>query len=197
MPAPPPAPDPERDSPATDVVTLTLEAFADTIVPGERRFPGDVAVAGAAPGPGAVAAGALELLHLPATGVTAGLPHLAGMLNEHAGVHADAAGTTLDPDLPAFVALPFAERTAVVRALTAPGHPEKDGWVALALFSNMAFDSAAHLHTADAIAAGHPGLAAMGFSEPGEDRLWRFPGYSYRRELADLHPDTTPDGSPA
>lgn len=198
MPAAPPDAEPDRgDAVVPDVVTLTLEAFADTILPGEKRSPDDVAVAGAAPGPGAVAAGALDLLHLPATGVTAGLPYLVDMLNKHAGVHAEATGTALAPGLPAFVALPFPERTAVVHTLTAPGHPEKDGWVALALFSNMAFDSAAHLHTADAIAAGHPGLAAMGFLEPGEDRLWRFPGYSYRRELADLHPDTTPDGSPA
>lgn len=183
------------DSP--DVETLTLEAFADTILPGERRGPDDVAVAGAAPGPGAVAAGALELLRTPATGVTAGLPYLAESLNGHARAHADEHGTALDADLPAFVALPFAERTALVRALTTPGHPEKDGWVALALFCNMAYDSAAHLHTADALAAGHPGLRAMGFRGPGADGRWRFPGYSYRRVLADLHPSTTSDGSPA
>jgi enediyne biosynthesis protein E8 len=89
-----------------------------------------------------------------------------------------------------------AERGLVVAALTAPGHPEKDGWVLLALFRNMAFDSAAHLPTADALAAGRPGLTAMGFAGPDRDGRWRFPGYSYRRELADLHPDTTPDGSP-
>jgi enediyne biosynthesis protein E8 len=183
--------------PVTDPETSTLEAFADTIVPGEKRAPDDVAVAGAAAGAGAVAAGALALLHTPATGVTAGLPYLAESLDKHAAAHAAERGVALDPDLPAFVALPFAERTALVQELTTPGHPEKDGWVALALFCNMAFDSAAHLHTADAIAAGHPGLAAMGFYDPGEDGLWRFPGYSYRRELADLHPDTTPDGSPA
>ncbi|HXV93310.1 MAG TPA: DUF5987 family protein [Pseudonocardia sp.] len=176
---------------------MTLEAFADTIVPGEKRSPGDRAVAGASPGPGAVAAGALELLHTEATGVTAGLPYLAQALDAHAAAYAAARDLELDGTVPAFVALPFEHRTALVTELTAPGHPEKDGWVALALFSNMAFDSAAHLHTAEAIAAGHPGLAAMGFFDPGDDGLWRFPGYSYGRELAPLHPSTTPSGSPA
>ena len=55
---------------------LTLEAFADTFVPGERRFPDDIAIAGAAAGPGAVAAGAIELLHSPATGVSESLDDL-------------------------------------------------------------------------------------------------------------------------
>lgn len=177
--------------------TLTLEAFADTIVPGEKRTPHDRAVAGASRGPGAVEAGALALLHTPATGVTVGLPYLAQSLDTHARAHAAEHGLELDTDVPPFVALPFEHRTALVGALTTPGHPEKDGWVALALFSNMAFDSAAHLHTVDAIAAGHPGLLAMGISAPDEDGLWRFPGYSYRRQLAELHPHTALDGSPA
>lgn len=177
--------------------TMTLEAFADTIIPGEKRFAGDHAVAGVSEGGGAVAAGALELLHTPATGVTEGLDYLIQALNGHAEAHAAEHGLELDQAVPPFVALPYRHRTAVVHALTGPGHPEKDFWVALALFSNMAFDSAAHLHTTDAIAAGHPGLLAMGFAEPDSDGLWRFPGYSYRRALAALHPDTTASGSPA
>ncbi|MET8067907.1 DUF5987 family protein, partial [Micromonospora sp. NPDC005313] len=36
---------------------MTLEAFADTIIPGERRHATDRAVAGAADGGGAVASG--------------------------------------------------------------------------------------------------------------------------------------------
>ncbi|MFI7122385.1 DUF5987 family protein [Amycolatopsis sp. NPDC049868] len=179
------------------VKVSTLEAYADTIVPGEKRFPGDHAIAGASPGPGAVAAGALELLHTEATGVTVGLPYLAQSLNEHAKSYAKENDVTLDESLPPFVALSFADRTALVRSLTAPGHPEKDGWVSLALFCNMSFDSAAHKHTAEAIAEGHPGLLAMGYTAPDEDGLWRFPSFSYRRELARVHPDTTPSGSPA
>ncbi|GAA4549714.1 DUF5987 family protein [Amycolatopsis samaneae] len=187
-------------SPAIDeerVKVLTLEAYADTIVPGEKRSETDRAIAGASAGPGAVEAGALELLHTEATGVTVGLPYLAQSLNDHAKSYAGEHDLVLDDDVPPFVALPFAHRTALVRQLTAPGHPEKDGWVSLSLFCNMAFDSAAHLHTADAIRAGHPGLLALGYREPDPDGFWRFPKFSYGRKLAEVHPDTTPSGSPA
>lgn len=177
--------------------TMTLEAFADTIVPGEKRTPDDVSVAGAAPGPGAVAAGAIALLETPATGISDALDNYADALNRHAATHATSRGLSLDNSLPPFVALPFSERTAVVRALTSPGHAEKDLWVLLALFSNMAFDTAAHMHTADALAAGHPGLTTIGFAPPEADGVWRFPDFSYRRELARRHPDTTSTGSPA
>jgi len=180
-----------------DIETITLEAFADTIIPGAKRFPGDRAVAGVDDTPGAVEAGALELLHTEATGVTVGLPYLASALNEHARAYANERGIVLDDDVPPFVGLEHAERTELVRGLTTPGHPEKDGWVGLALFCNMAYDSAAHLHTADAIRAGHPGLIAMGWGVPDADGLWRFPQYTYGRKLAEEHPDTTPSGSPA
>ncbi|MEV0401523.1 DUF5987 family protein [Actinoallomurus sp. NPDC050550] len=180
-----------------DTATATLEAFADTIVPGERRDPGDRAVAGAAPGPGAVAAGALALLRNPATGVTDGLDGYVEALNRHAVAHAREHGRVLDETVPPFVALDFADRTALVRTLTSPEHPEKELWVLLALFCNMAFDTAAHLPTLDAIRAGHPGLATMGFAPPDRDGLWRFPAFSYRRELAPIHPGTTSTGSPA
>nr|WP_237440297.1 DUF5987 family protein [Amycolatopsis rubida] len=53
--------------------TATLEAFAGTIVPGEKRAPDDRAIAGVSDGPGAVVAGAVELVETPATGITAGL----------------------------------------------------------------------------------------------------------------------------
>jgi hypothetical protein len=47
---------------AEETKRITLKAFADTIIPGSKRGPDDVAIAGAGNGPGAVAAGALELL---------------------------------------------------------------------------------------------------------------------------------------
>ncbi|GGU98063.1 hypothetical protein GCM10010182_13170 [Actinomadura cremea] len=178
------------------VKRMTLEAFADTMIPGERRFPGDRTVAGAAPGPGAVAAGAVELLETPAAGIDRDLPELVTMLNEHARGHAERQGLDLDPDVPAFVALPFAERTALAQALLAPGHPENEAWILVALFCVMAFDTGAHMHTLDAIAQGHPGLVHMGLESPDPDGLWRFPSYSYGRRLADMHHDTTSSGSP-
>ncbi|MEO3811053.1 DUF5987 family protein [Sphaerisporangium sp. B11E5] len=184
-------------TPEEELRTMTLEAFADTIVPGEKRSPGDRAVAGASTGGGAVQAGAIELLEWDATGLTEGLDGFSSALDAHALAYAAERGVTLDETVPPFVALDFAQRTELVRLLTTPGHPEKALWVSLALFSNMAFDSAAHMHTVDALAAGHPGLLALGIEKPGPDGLWRFPEFSYGRELADLHPDTTPSGSPA
>jgi enediyne biosynthesis protein E8 len=176
---------------------MTLEAFADTFVPGEKRYPDDKAIAGAAAGPGAVAAGAIELLQTPATGVSEGLPGAAQTLNEHARTYAASHSLDLDPAVPAFVALEYASRRALLTELTTPGHPEKDIWILVALFCFMAFDTAAHLHTTDAIAAGHPGLVTMDFAKPDDDGLWRFPDYSYGRQLARIHPGTTSAGNPA
>ena len=176
---------------------MTLEAFADTIIPGEKRSPDDHAIAGVSEGGGAVTAGALELLEDPATGVTAGLPYLAIGLNAHATNYAQEHGIELDPELPAFVSLDYDQRAALILQLTAPGHPEKDGWVLLALFSNMAFDIAPHKSTLDALAEGHPGLVQMGMMAPNEDGLWRFKEFSYKRDMARRLPNTTPSGSPA
>lgn len=177
--------------------TITIEAFADTILPGEKRSPEDRAVAGAAVGAGAVAAGAVELLEQPGGGLAEALDSLAYSLNEHAVQYAGEHGLTLDSDVPAFVALPFDHRTSVVQLLTAPDHPEKQMWVSLAVFCTMAFDSAAHLRTVDALAAGHPGLVTIGYFRPEDDGLWRFPRFSYGRQLATVHPNTTSTGSPA
>ena len=176
--------------------TMTLEAFADTIIPGEKRSPDDRAIAGVSEGGGSVAAGALQLLHDPAAGVEAGLPYLAQALNGHAQAYAAENGIELDDSVPPFVALEYDDRAAIVLKLTAPGHPEKDGWVLLALFSNMAYDLAPHMRTAEALEQGHPGLTAMEFKKPNEDGLWRFPEYTYGQELAKRHPNTTESGSP-
>lgn len=177
--------------------TMTLEAFADTIVPGEKRSPDDHAIAGVAEGGGAVAAGAIDLLQTDAGGLAPALDELARALNGHAAAYAAEHEVALDNTVPPFVALPSEHRIALVQVLVAPGHPQKQFWVNLAMFSNMAFDTGAHMSTPDAIAAGHPGLLAIGFAKPDTDKLWRFPTYSYRRPLASLHPDTTPSGSPA
>lgn len=179
------------------VRTVTLEAFADTVIPGSRRTPTDRAVAGAVADGGAVAAGAVQLLEMPEGGLAPMLDGLAQGLNGHAAAYAAEHQLPPDETVPPFVALPFAHRTAIVQALTAPDHPERELWIGVAIFSYMAFDSAAHLHTTDAIAAGHVGLSTMGFAEPDPDGLWRFPDYSYGRQLASIHPDTTPSGSPA
>ncbi|MCP2330775.1 DUF5987 family protein [Actinoalloteichus caeruleus] len=176
---------------------MTIEAFADTIVPGAKRSPGDAAIAGVSEGGGAVESGAFALLTDPASGFAEALGPLAAMLNGHARTFAEGRGAPPEETLPEFVALPYEERAALVLRLTAPDNPERDGWVALAMFSNMAFDTAAHLHTADAFAEGHPGLLTIGYAPADDDGLWRFADYSYGRVLAETHPDTTASGSPA
>ncbi|MFF0233656.1 DUF5987 family protein [Micromonospora sp. NPDC005254] len=179
------------------VRTMILEAFADTIIPGEKRGPDDAAIAGVDVGGGAVTGGAIELLEDPAGGLAPALDTICVELDEYAREHAAATGLDLNPDLPPFVGLPFEARTALIEKLTSPDHPDKQMWVGLALFCNMAFDSAPHLHTVDALAAGHPGLLAMRYETPDPDGLWRFPTFSYGRQLANPHPSTTATGSPA
>ncbi|WP_278187692.1 DUF5987 family protein [Micromonospora sp. R77] len=176
---------------------MTLEAFADTIIPGEKRFPGDRAVAGVSTGGGAVASGAVEMLAHPAGGLAESLDGLVALLNGHAARYADEQHRVLAADLPPFVALSYPDRAALVQQLTAPDHPERSIWVGMALFSNMAFDSAAHLSTPQALADGHPGLLTIGYERPDADGLWRFGNASYGRRLADIHPQTTTTGSPA
>jgi len=188
---------PSKKSVTADRNRMTLEAFADTIIPGEKRSSRDRAVAGAAKGGGAVEAGAVELIRLPAVGLVDVVDTLIEALNKHAEEYAGEHDLTLDAGMPPFVALDFDDRTALVQTLCDPVHPEKEMWVALAIFANMAYDSAAHLPTAKAIAARHPGLTAMGMFPPDGDGLWRFPRFSYGRALASIHPNTTATGSPA
>ncbi|WP_412543679.1 DUF5987 family protein [Longispora sp. K20-0274] len=176
---------------------MTLEAFADTIVPGEKRWPDDRAVAGVSVGGGAVASGAVTLLEDPAGGLAEALDGIVFGLNAYAEGFAAEHGVALDESVPPFVALSYEHRTALVAHLTAPGHPEKALWVGVTLFCNMAFDSAAHISTHDALAEGHPGLLTIGYSRPDPDGLWRFPRFSYGRPLSSLHPNTTSTGSPA
>lgn len=175
---------------------MTLEAFADTIVPGVKRFPEDRAVAGVVDDPGAVAAGALDLLADPATGVAAGLAPLSDALNAHANAYAERAGLTLDQDVAAFVALPYEHRAELILELTAPGNPERDGWIVLVMFSNMAYDIVPHRATDEVLAEGVPSLLTLGYAKPDTDGLWRFPDFGYNRELAKRHPNTTESGSP-
>lgn len=175
----------------------TFEAYADTILPGDKRGPDDRTVAGLAAEGGAVAAGAVKLLEMPEGGFEPMLDDLATALNGHATAYADERSIELDEQVPPFVALSAADRIALVERLTDPSHPEKELWVGVAIFSYMAFDSAAHTPTVEAMAQGHVGLTLMKFAPPDADGLWRFPDYSYRRPLANCHPDTTPAGDPA
>src|SRR6185369_1360021 len=85
-----------------DTRTMTIEAFADTIIPGEKRSPDDRAVAGAAAGGGAVAAGAVELLEQPGGGLADALDSLVDALNGHAADYGAEHGLTLNAEVPPF-----------------------------------------------------------------------------------------------
>ncbi len=178
-------------------VRATMEAWSDTIVPGEHRFPGDRAVAGAAPGPGAVQAGAWTLLNDPEVGIGPALPALSAALNAAAVDEARRAKVLLDPTVAPLVALPFAQRTDLAVRLLGGSGPEQVVWYALAAIAMLAFHTAGHLDTADAVRRGHPGLAWLRFPMPDTDDLWRYEDFSYRQALARRHPHTTATGNPA
>lgn len=185
------------DLPGPAAVTATLEAFADTVIPGAKRSKADRAIAGAARGPGAVQAGAVDLLSFPAVGLGPGLPALAGALNAKATAYCAKNGIVPDPTVPPFVALDFAHRTRLAVELCDFAQPDYLVFYALAALAFIAFHTAGHLHTPDAVRHGHPGLKAIGFPHPDPDGLWRFPHYSYKRRVAAPHPRTTRTGNPA
>jgi hypothetical protein len=181
----------------TSIQRDTLEAFADTVVPGAKRFPGDRIAAGATAGPGAVDAGAWLLYTDPDVGLAAVLPGLVAVINAEATTYALTHRQLLDVRVPPFVALDFESRTAVVGQLLRGTGAVQLLWYAVAAMAMLAFHTAGHLDTAAAVRAGHPGLAWLGFPDPDPDGIWRFDEFSYRRELAELHPSTTSTGHPA
>ncbi|MEO7269823.1 MAG: DUF5987 family protein [Knoellia sp.] len=182
---------------------LTLEAFADTVIPGVKRHPEDVAIAGLDDSPGAVEAGALEVLLDPATGLEDGVGEMADLLNDHARLRVRDHDHDHDHDhapvgaggLPDFVALHHADRRALLAELTAHEHPQRELWFLMALFCYMAFDSAPHLDTATAVRDGHPGLVHLGFLQPDDDGLWRASAPSYGRPTARVRAGTDEFGN--
>lgn len=172
----------------------TMEAWADTMVPGARRYAGDRVVLGAAPGPGAVQAGAWQLYNDPDVGLGPLLPAVAALIDTEAIAYAAGHGRVVL----GFVDLGFPARTAVAQQLlSGPDGPVQLLWYALAAMPILAFHTAAHLDTATAVREGHPGLSWLGFPQPDPDGVWRFPEFSYRRALARRHPRTTATGHPA
>src|ERR1043166_2138007 len=174
--------------PDDPLTVATLEAFADTLIPGEKRSPLDRAIAGAAAGPGAVQAGALTMMEFPAAGTAPALPVLAAGLDAHATAFAAANGILLDPTVPPFVSLDFAQRTALLVEIMDGGDPDQLAYFALAGIVFIAYHTAGFLHTTDALATGHPGLVAIRFPPPDADGKGRSPAFSYGRALAPTHP---------
>lgn len=183
--------------PEDPVSVATLEAFADTLIPGEKRTPEDRTVAGAASGPGAVHAGAVDCIYFPPAAIGTVAPALAAGLNLRAMDYAGRNQVPLDPTVPPFVALDFDQRTELCVHILDGDDPDQPLWEALAAIVFLAYHTAGHLPTAEAVRSGHPGLAAIGFPAPDDDGLWRFPTFSYGRTLASPHPGATAKGHPA
>jgi hypothetical protein len=182
----------------TDPETMTIEAVADTLIPGAKRYDGDVAIAGVAHGAGAVQAGAVEFMRFRGTGVGVAVPAFAAAINAEALAYAAQHGILIDQVLPPFVAFSYQDRKAMLDGLlNSGGGQETLIWFAIAGLVFLAYHTAGHLHTAEAVRQGHPGLKAIGFPKPDHDGLWRFPKFSYRRKLAKIHPHTTKTGNPA
>ena len=179
-----------------DVVISTLEAFSDTLIPGAKRSADDRAIAGAASGPGAVQAGAVDLMQFPPAGIGPALPGLVAYLNTRATAYAVQHGLVLDPTVPPFVSLSYTDRTNLALELLDESAPDYLAWFALAAMPFLAYNTAGYLHTYEAVRAQHPGLHAIGFPQPDTDNLWRFPEFSYGRALASEHPGTTSTGNP-
>jgi enediyne biosynthesis protein E8 len=188
----------EEDGPGGPVrpVEPTLEAFADTLIPGEKRYPDDRAVAGAADGPGAVQAGALALLVSPAAGTRELATSMSAVLDARAAQFAARERLQPDPDVSPMVALDFEHRTDLLVELLDGDDPDQQVWEALAAIVFLAYHTAGHLPTAEAVRDGHPGLQAIGFPSPDDDGLWRHEVHSYGRPLAREHPATTTGGHP-
>jgi hypothetical protein len=130
-------------------------------------------------------------------GVGPALPALAAAVNARAAAYAAAQQLVSDPTVPPFVGLDFTHRTRLAVELLDFTQPDYLAYYALAALACLGFHTAGHLHTADAVRNGHPGLATLGFPQPDPDGLWRFPEFSYRRRLARQHPHTTRSGNPA
>jgi hypothetical protein len=181
----------------SDTETMTLEAWADTLIPGKKRYAADYAIAGASRGAGAVQAGAVAFMKFPPTGVAAALPGFVSALTAEATSYIAANKLVVDPTLPPFVALRYRDRSRLVASLTAsPIGDVELFWFAFAALVFLAYHTAGNLHTAHAVRSGHPGLKAIGFPQPDHDNVWRFPHFSYRRKLAHLHPHTSKGGQP-
>ena len=157
---------------ATDA---TLQAFADTILPGrpasrtQSGRPVDpLAIAGADPLPGAVEADALALYHHPEIGFDALEP---GFLAE-----LETCSLTQGGD---FLHLPFAARVRVCLAGLDFANPTRELWEAAAAVPFTAFCAAALIRNASAGQAS--GYRVMGLPGSAPDG---YRGFSYARRLS-------------
>jgi hypothetical protein len=153
----------------------TLQAFADTLIPGKRTARTDLgnevhpkAIAGAHPEPGAVQADALLLYHHPLIGFDIAAPAFLADLETRSLVRG---GQFLD--------LTFAQRVAVCVDGLGASNPTAQAWelaaaVPFAAFLCSATQRNATIDTASGLQVmGHPGTAPQGYAD-----------HSYRRVLS-------------
>jgi hypothetical protein len=153
----------------------TLQAFADTLIPGKRATRTDLgneihpkAIAGAHPEPGAVQADTLLLYHHP----------LIGFDLVEAAFLADLEARSL-LRLGQFIDLPFAKRVAVCVDGLSPSNPTAQVWelaaaVPFAAFLCTATQKNATIDNSSGLqVTGHPGIAPNGYAD-----------FSYRRTLS-------------
>jgi hypothetical protein len=160
---------------APNVADGTLQAFADTLIPGKRVTRTDLgnevhpkAIAGAHPEPGAVQADTLLLYHHP----------LIGFDLVEAAFLADLEARSL-LRLGQFIDLPFAKRVAVCLDGLSPSNPTAQVWelaaaVPFAAFLCTAAQKNATIDKSSGLqVTGHPGIAPNGYAD-----------FSYRRALS-------------
>jgi hypothetical protein len=141
----------------------TLQAFADTILPGRKAARTDLgdeidplAIAGVDDAPGAVEADALRLYHDPLTGFDALEPAFLGDLNARAGAAP-------------FLTLTYEQRVATVLGGLSFDNPSRTLWEAAAAIPFTAFCAAAEHATGTSKNAsgyrvmGYPGAAPKGY----------------------------------
>ena len=153
----------------------TLQAFADTLIPGRKAARTDLgneihpkAIAGAHREPGAVQADTLLLYHHPLIGFDLVAPAFLADLEARSALR-----------LGLFLDLPFAKRVAVCTDGLAPSNPTAQVWelaaaVPFAAFLCTAAQKNATIDKSSGLQVmGHPGIAPQGYAD-----------HSYRRVLA-------------
>jgi hypothetical protein len=171
----PPTPANPLPNPTSDLTDATLQAFADTILPGRPAQRTDLgnpihplAIAGVDSRPGAVEADALAVFHHPEIGFDSLAPGFLAALESNSLPHgAD------------FLHLDFAGRVQVCLAGLDFQNPSRVVWEAAAAVPFTAFCAAALIR--DATATQASGYRVMGLPGPAP-RGYR--DYSYRRRLS-------------
>jgi hypothetical protein len=153
----------------------TLQAFADTILPGRKAARTDLgdpidplAIAGVDAEPGAVEADALRTFHDPLVGFDALAPAFLADLNSRAVAQGDP-----------FLTLDYDRRVAVVLTGLSFDNPERTLWEAAAAVPFTAFCAAAEHPTGTS--ANASGYRVMGYPGAAPDG---YRGASYGRRLA-------------